>query len=85
MQAFVCERLGQNVHYLSPLRINERVIKGYDVPDNHEKLVSLKPEERQAARKRLQNDLRYNAGMYVYSVMKKVGENGCVMAAHQFG
>jgi hypothetical protein len=45
MQAYVCERLGKNVHYLSSMRINERVIKGYDIPDNHDKLVGLKPEE----------------------------------------
>jgi hypothetical protein len=27
MQAYVCERLGENVHYLSSMCINERVIR----------------------------------------------------------
>jgi hypothetical protein len=35
--------------------------------------------------KRLKRNLRYNTGMYVYRVMKKVGKSGCVMTAHQFG
>jgi hypothetical protein len=34
------------------MRINERVIKGYDIPDNHDKLVSLKPKERERERER---------------------------------
>jgi hypothetical protein len=41
MQAYVCERLGENVGYLSPMRINERAIKDYDIPDNHDKIVHL--------------------------------------------
>jgi hypothetical protein len=51
MQAYVCERLGENVHYLSLMRINKGVIKGYNIQDNHDKLVSLKPDERERERK----------------------------------
>jgi hypothetical protein len=29
------------------MHINERVIKGYDISDKHDKLVSLKPNERE--------------------------------------
>jgi hypothetical protein len=28
--------------------IDERVIKGYDIPNNHKKLVSFKPKERES-------------------------------------
>jgi hypothetical protein len=85
MQAYVCERLGENVDYLSPMRINESAIKDYDIPDNHDKIVSLKPEEREEAWKILKNESRYNTTIYLYRVMKNVKESGCVMATHQFG
>jgi hypothetical protein len=38
--------MSENIHYLSPLCISERFIKGYYIPDNHEQLLNLNPEER---------------------------------------
>jgi hypothetical protein len=52
MQSYVSKRLRENVHYLSSMCINKRVIKGYDIPDNHEKSVILKPKERERERER---------------------------------
>jgi hypothetical protein len=74
--------MGENIHYLSPLCISERFIKGYYIPDNHEQLLNLNPEER-GNTKNAKNNLRYNATMYVYRVMKKLGESGYIMAVHQ--
>ena len=85
MQSYVCKKLGKNIIYLCPIHITQRVIAGYDVPDTHEKLVNLNPKERVQGQKELRNELKYNAGMYVYRAMKKVGETGCIFVAHQFG
>jgi hypothetical protein len=57
---------------------------GYDVPNNHENLVNLNPQAREQAQKELRNKLKYNGGMYMHRAMKKVGERGCILAAHQF-
>ena len=65
--------------------ITHRDIAGHDIPDTHEKLVKLNPQERVQAQKELCNELKYNAGMYVYRAMKKVGETGYIFAAHLFG
>jgi len=65
--------------------IKERTVVGYDIPDTHEKLVNLDPEERKKYREDLVIEYKYRAGMYIYEAMKKVRGNGCVMAAHQFG
>ena len=62
--------------------ITERTIAGYDIPDTHEKLVNLNPEQRKKYRKHMVIEYKYWAGMYIYEVMKKVRGNGCVMAAH---
>ena len=85
MQAYVCKDLGKNIVYLSPMLITERTIVGYDIPDTHEKLVNLNPEERKKYKEDLVIEYKYRAVMYIYEAMKKVRGNGCVMAAHQFG
>jgi hypothetical protein len=82
MHSYVCKELGKNIIYLSPMHITQRVVVGYDVPDTHEKLVNLNPQERVQAWKELCNELMYNAGMYMYKAMKKTGECGCILAAH---
>jgi hypothetical protein len=33
----------------------------------------------------MQDEIKYRKGMYIYEAMKKIRENGCVLAAHQFG
>ena len=65
--------------------IKERTIVGYDIPDTHEDLGNLNPQEREKFREDLLIEYKYRAGMYIYGAMKKVRENGCVMATHQFG
>jgi hypothetical protein len=46
----------------------------------------LNLQEREEAHKELHNELKYNAGMYMYRAMKKLGGgDGCILAAHQFG
>ena len=85
MQAYVSKELGKDIIYLSPMLIIERTIVGYDIPDTHEKLVNLNPEERKKYREDLVIEYKYRAGMYIYEAMKKVRGNGCVMDTHQFG
>ena len=74
-----------NIVYLSSMLIIEKTITGYDIPDTHEKLVNLNPEQRKKYREDLVIEYKYQVGMYIYGAMKKVRGNGCVMAAHQFG
>ena len=85
MQAYVSKELGKGIIYLSPMLITERTIMGYDIPNTHEDLVNLNPEERNKIQEVLEIEYKYRAGMYIYEAMKKVQGNGCVMAAHQFG
>ena len=40
--------------------------------------------EREQAKIELCKKLKYNAAMYVYRDMKKLGEHGCVLAAYRF-
>ena len=67
------------------MHITHRVITGHDIPDTHEKLVKLNPQERVQAQKDLCNELKWRVGMYVYGAIKKVGKTGCVFVAPQFG
>jgi hypothetical protein len=46
MQSYVSKELGKNIVYLSPMHITERTIVGCDIPDTHEDLVNLNPQER---------------------------------------
>ena len=46
MQAYVSKELGNGIIYLSPMLNTKRTIMGYDIPDTHEDLVNLNPEER---------------------------------------
>jgi hypothetical protein len=85
MQAYVSKELGKDILYLSPMLLTERTITGYDIPNTHEKLVNLNPEERKKYREDLVIEYKYRAGMYIYEAMKKIRGNGCVMAVHQFG
>ena len=50
MQSYVSKELGKDIVYLSSMLIIERTIVGYDIPDTHEKLVNLNPEERKKYR-----------------------------------
>jgi len=85
MQAYVSKELGKGIIYLSLMLITERTIVGYDIPDTHEDLVNLNPEERKKFQEDLEIEYKYRAGLYIYGAMKKVWGNGCVMATHQFG
>ena len=65
--------------------ITHRDIAGHDIPDTHEKLVKLNPQERVQARKDLCNELKWRVEMYVYGAIKKVGKTRCVFAAPSSG
>jgi hypothetical protein len=62
--------------------IIERTIAGYNILDTHEDLVNLNPEERKKFWEDLKIEYKYQVGMYIYGVIKKVRGNRCVMAAH---
>ena len=72
MQSYVSKELGKYIVYLSSMLITERTIMGYDIPDTHEKLVNLNPEERKKYMEDLLIEYKYRAGMYIYGAMKKV-------------
>ena len=59
MQAYVSKELGKDIIYLSSMLIIERTIAGYDIPDTHEKLVNLNPEERKKYREDLLIEYKY--------------------------
>ena len=69
MQAYVSKELGKDIIYLSPMLIKDRTITGYDIPDTHEKLVNLNPEQRKKYREDLVIEYKYQAGMYIYGAM----------------
>jgi hypothetical protein len=85
MQAYVSKQMGSDIIYLSLMLLTERTIIGYDIPDTHEHLVNLSPEERKKYRKYMVIEYKYRARMYIYEAMMKITRNGCLMAAHQFG
>ena len=47
---------------------------GFNASDSgtNEKLINLNPQEREQARAELHNELKYNAGMYMYRAMRKL-------------
>ena len=85
MQSYVCKELGQDIIYLSPMHITQRAIIGHDVPETHPRLVNLDGMERVLARVKMQGEIKFRKGQYVLQAMKKIRENGCILAAHQFG
>jgi hypothetical protein len=84
MQSYVCKEMGKDIIYLSPMHLTERVIAGYHVLDTHDRLVNLDPKDRPQTQIELHDELKYNAGMYIYRAIKKVKGNGCILAAHEF-
>jgi len=52
--------------------IIERTITGYDIPDTHQDLVNLNPEERKKFWEDLENEYKYWVGLYIYGAMKKI-------------
>ena len=85
MQSYLCKQMGLNIIYLSLMHLTQRVISGSDIPDTNEKLINLNPQEREQVWAELRDELKYNAVMYMYRAMKKLGGgDGCILAAHQF-
>ena len=84
MQSYVHKEMGKDIIYLSLMHLTERVITGYNVPDTHNRLVNLDPKDLPQTRIELHNELKYNAGMYIYNAMNKVKGNGCILATHEF-
>jgi len=85
MQSYVYKEMGQYIIYLSPMHLTERVIAGYHVPDTHDRLVNLDPNDRPQAQIELRDELKYNERMYIYRAMKMIKGIGCILAAHEFG
>jgi hypothetical protein len=85
MQSYVCKELGQNIIYLSPMHITQRAIIGHDVPDTDPRLVNLDKMQQVLAWVNMQGKIKFRKGQYILQAMKKIRENGCILAAHQFG
>ena len=85
MQAYASQELGEDIIYLSPMHITQRAISGYDIPDTHPKLVNLTGLQRVEVRVKMRGEILYRKGQYILEAMKKVQDNGCILAAHQFG
>ena len=82
MQAYASQELGEDIIYLSPMRITQRAIIGYDIPDTHPKLVNLTGLQRVEVRLKMRGGIMYRKGQYILKVIKKVQGNGYVLAAH---
>jgi hypothetical protein len=76
--------MGKDIVYLSQMHITQRVITGYNIPDTHEKLLNLNPQEKEQVWKELCNELKYNTGMYMYRAMKKLREHACVLGTYMW-
>ena len=85
MQAYATQQLGEDIIYLSPMHITQRAISGYDISDTHPKLVNLTGLQRVEVRVKMRGEMMYRKGQYILEAMKKVQDNGCILAAHQFG
>jgi hypothetical protein len=66
------------------MHICQRAIIGYNIPDTHPRLANLQGMERVNARILMQGEIKYRKGHYILQAMKKIRENGCILAAHQF-
>jgi hypothetical protein len=67
------------------MHIIHRTIIDYDVLDTDPRLVNLDRMQRVLVQTEMRGEFKYRKGMYIYKAMKKIRENGCVLAAHQFG
>ena len=85
MQAYATQQLGEDIIYLSPMHITQSAISGYDIPDTHPKLVNLTGLQRVEVRVKMRGEMMYRKGQYILEAMKKVQDDGCILAAHQFG
>jgi len=85
MQAYASQQLGEDIIYLSPMHITQRAISGYDIPDTQSKLVNLTGLQWVEVRVKMWGEMMYRKGQYILEAMKKVQDNGCILAAHQFG
>ena len=85
MQSYVVNKLEDNIIYLSPMHITQRAIIGHDVSDTHPMLVNLDLIQQMEVRIRMKHEIMWRKGLYILQAMKKIDENGCIIAAHQFG
>jgi hypothetical protein len=65
MQVYEAKELGQDIMYLSPMHITQRVIIGHDVPDTHPRPVNLDRLDRVLARVKMQGEIKFIKGQYV--------------------
>jgi hypothetical protein len=67
------------------MHITQRAIIGHDVPDTDPRLVNLDKMQQVLAWVNMQGEIKFRKGQYILQAMKKIRENGCILAAHQFG
>jgi hypothetical protein len=58
---------------------------GKDIIYLSPRLANLQGMERVNAWILMQGKIKYTKGQYVLQAMKKIQENGCILAAHRFG
>jgi hypothetical protein len=82
MTASVSNKKKHPILFLSPMHINERIIKGYKIEDP--KMTMRERERKYEENMRKENK---KVSDYIYSVMKKLNPNGphCIMATYHFG
>jgi len=82
MQSYASQQLGDNIIFLSPMHITQRAITGHDVSDTHPRLVNLTPLQQVEVRVKMRGEIMYRKGQYILSAMKKVEDDGCILAVH---
>jgi hypothetical protein len=82
MTATVSNKKVHPTLFLSPMHINESIIKGH-MPKDKKKTM----REREKIYKENMRKEKKKVSDYIYSVMKKIKDDGprCIMAAYHFG
>jgi hypothetical protein len=82
MSATISNKKKHPILFLSPMHINERIIKGYKITD-----PDLTVREREKRYNENMRKEKKKVSDYIYSVMKKLNPDGphCIMAAYHFG
>jgi hypothetical protein len=82
MTASVSNKKKHPILFLSPMHINERIIKGYKIED-----PKMTMRERERKYEENMRKEKKKVSDYIYSVMKKLNPDGphCIMAAYHFG
>ena len=83
--ALTTKVVGSNNLYLSPMHINERTIVGYEVDDDHPSMRRKSKKQKAEVRKKALKESKGRVAAYILQAMKRIKDNGCIMAPYHYG